>query len=401
MAVDYATLQVQFGALLQVMRKREALLEHVLRASDVNHDRRLLAKANGFGTDDTEEARALGQQLAHLDGSAGPSISGVWTAYRSQIEDPNDFFGILIADIPASADDRSAGAISYEYEAIDGAISISARVGILGALRADMLAQGQYVLANGVVFSPIVAASGNRGELQVDSISGESHCLTGTVVLEVTGETVDAPTLSLSNELGDRLPDNVDVILADNDVTVEKSFEDGPTGITVTLSRPKLNPPDETGDDGNMFANVQIATPAESDMNGGVLQVKVTRQAASPIWLIEFYNSSARTGKVGSTTTDGTTGTFAIDLTLQNGTRFQADFDRAAAAIQLPAATNTDNDISYDIKTPREGDRWTIPVANDGVGNYSTKIGQAWRASLPVSGSSQWTEANAASVAVT
>ena len=401
MAVDYVSLQIQFGALLQIMRKREALLEHILRASNVNFDRRRLTQTNGFGGDDTEEARALGRQLTHLDGSAGPSVSGVWSSYRSLIEDPNDFFGIIIADVPASADDRAAGAIEYEYETVDGAVSISNRVGVLAALRADMLAQGEFVLANGITFGALVVTTGNLGILALTSITGLSHALTGTLVLEVTGESVDAPTLSVSNELTDRLPDNQTIVDADNDLTAEKSLEDGPTGITVTLTRPGLAAPVETGDDGAMFSATSIASPAEADMNGGVLQVKVTRQATTPIWLIEFFNSSARTTKVGTVTTDTVLGTFAIDITLTNGTRFQSTFDRVAANVKLPATGNTDNDISFDIQTPRLGDRWTITVTNDEVGNYSTKIAKAWRTSLPVAGSSQWTEANAASIAVT
>lgn len=398
MAVNYTTLQVQLGALLQIMRKREALLEEILLSDSANQDRRLLGQANGFGTSDTEESRALGGQINHLDTSAGPSVSGVWSSYRSQIESLNDFFGIIQTDVPASADDISAGAIAYEYEDVDGLISIVNRIGILAALRSDMLANTQFVLANGITFGSLVATSGNRGELQLDSSSGESHALTGTLVLEVTGESVDAPTLSVANELGKRLPDIVDVVEADNALTAGKSFEDGPTGVTLSLSRNKLNPPDEAGDTGNMFASVIIATPAEADMNGGVLQVRVTRQAVAPIWLIDFFSTSARTTKVGSITTDTVVGTFAIDLTLQNGTRFQANFDRAAANVELPAAPNSDDNISYDIKTPRLGDRWTIAVTNDEAGNYSTKIAKAWRMSLPVAGASQFTEANAASI---
>ena len=398
MAVNYTTLQVQLGALLQIMRKREALLDEIRLSDSANQDRRLLGQANGFSTGDTEEARALGGQINHLDTSAAPSVSGVWSSYRSQIESLNDFFGIIQTDVPASADDIGAGAIAYEYEDVDGLISIVDRVGILAALRADMLANTQFVLANGITFGALAAVSGNRGELQLDSSSGESHALTGTLVLEVTSESVDTPQLSVANELGKRLPDNIDVVFADNVLTAGKSFEDGPTGVTLTLSRNKLNPPDEAGDTGNMFASVIIATPAEADMNGGVLQVRVTRQAVAPIWLIDFFSTSARTTKVGSITTDGVAGVFAIDLTLQNGTRFQANFDRAAANVELPAAPNSDDNISYDIKTPRIGDRWTIAVTNDEAGNYSTKIAKAWRMSLPVAGASQFAEANAASI---
>jgi len=404
MAVNYTKLPVQFGALLRVSRALQADWEFAKQASDASHYRRVLSVANGFGQSDSEEATAYGFMCSYYD-SLAEKAGAEWVAHRGKIEDSSKgLWALLKRDLPASDERDAGGSIAYDYEDILGAITISARRGILGALRKDMLTQTQYVTANGITFGggALTADNGNRGALPtVTVMTGLSHTLTGTLVLTVNSESVTKPTLDVSVELPYPLPDETEIVWGDRVLTLEKSWQDGPTGLTITLTRPGLAAPVEAGDDGNMFSVYSFATPAEGDMNGGVLYVRVIRQAtAGSEWLIEYYNSSALTTKVGSDVTGTLVGNFTTTKPLKNGTAFTYTFDRVAANVKLPVATNEDT-VSFDIQTPREGDRWTRAITNDEAGVLSTKIAKLWRASLPVAGAVLWAEANGASITKT
>ena len=401
MPINYTKLPVQVGAFLQNLRKTEARLDHTYLASASTHDRRLLSQANGLEQTDTEEARAYGRQLGQMDGDLAPTLRGMWVRQRSEIEHLEDFFGIIAADIPVADADRGFGAILYEYDDVDGAISILKRRGILGELYSDMLANTQRVTPNVITFGSFTAENGNLGELEVTSMSGISHAIDGTLVFVCVDESVDAPKLTVQNELDLPLPDGLTVIAADNQLQCEKSFEDGPTALTTTLTRAKLTDPDVAGEPAApMFSAITISTPKSADMEGGVLQVRVSRQAAAPIWLVEFFADSERTVKVGRFTTDTTAGTAAIDVTLRAGTRVVATFSRVNANTALPAYPNTDDDITFNIRTPRLGDTWRRTIASDEAGNFSTKIARAWRVSLPTASGTLWSDAAAASVSM-
>ncbi len=402
MALNYTKIQTQFGAVLRNLRKIEALIDHVIRATDASHNRRLLTQANGFDTTVDVEARAHGKQLAHFDGPLVSSLRTLWTGYRSEIEHEDDFFGVIDAGLGLSAEDLNAAAIKYVYDTTNDVISIVNRLGYLGALYNDMIAQAQRITPNVVSAGAFTAKSGNRGLLTVSSMTYLGHMLTGTLVFECVDETVDQPKLQVTLETAEKTYDDLLVIEADNDLNIDKTYEDGPTGLSASLVRTGLTAPTETGDNGNIFSATTISTPKEGDMSGGVLQVRVTRQSSGDTWLIEFFSTSARTlsTKVGSATTNTTVGTAALDVPLRNGTRFQSTFDRAAAAALLTVAGNQDDDISFDIKTPRKGDRWTREVTNDYAGKFATKIAKAWRASLPTSSGSLWTDSLANDVSM-
>lgn len=403
MSLNYTKIQTQFGAVLRNLRKIEALIDHAIKADNANYNSRLLTQTNGFDLNIDVEKRAHGKQVAHYDGPLQSALRTLWQNYRAQIANDEDFFGVIDAGLGLSEDDLGAGAIDYVYDTTAGNISIVNRLGFLGALYNDMIAQAQRVAANGVTAGSFTAKSGNRGLLTVSAMSYLSHTLSGTLVFEVIDESVDQPIIKVSLETLEKTYDNLLVIEADNGLNVDKTFEDGPTGLSATLVRTGLASPTESGDGGAIFSSTIISTPKEDDMNGGVLQVRVTRQATGDTWLLEFFNSSARTAstKVGSATTNTAVGTASIDTTLKNGTRFQSTFDRAAAAVVMPSAGNNDDDISFDIETPRIGDRWTRDVTNDYVGSFATKIAKAWRMSLPVSSGSQWTDSLANSISMT
>lgn len=400
MAVNYTTFQVQLGAALRISQSLRAFWTYATQASNANHYRRLLSAASGFGQSDTEEARAYGDYLDYFDNQLENAVAAQWTAHRSVLSSGDNLFGILRVDLPASAELEESGAIDYDYEDVNGVISIVARNGVLGALRKDMLTNTQHVLANGISFGSFTADNGNRGALTATSMTGLSHTLTGTLVFEVTNESVTAPKLSVQLQLTPPLPDGTITVDGDNELQPEKAWEDGPTGLTITLTRSGLAAPIEGGDGGAMFSVSSFTNPKDGDMAGGILYVRVVRQAVAPIWLIEFYNSSARTVKVGSITTDTTAGTFALDITLKNNTRFVSTFDRAAANTALPAAGNSDDDITFDIDQPRLGDRWTRTVTSDDAGNFSTKLAHLFRASLPTNAAPSFTDANASSISV-
>jgi len=403
MALTFLSIQTQFGALLQMLRKWEARWEHATRADGSTFDRRLLTQTNGFTTTDTEESRALGRLLNLLDTAQASRAAAGFTGLRTEIENLLGFFGVIDADSAViNDDDREASpiAIQYIHSVVGGVVSIRERIGILGALRREMEQAGEFVVANGVTFAggDIVAAFGNSGLLTATTMIGDSHTLTGDIVLTCINESVSAPKFSVEIDRTNDLV-GLGIIEADEDVTAEQAYTEGISGLTLLLTRSGLAAPVESGDDGNMFASSTIETPADTDMNSGVLQVKVTRNASAPDFTIEFFNNSARSTKVGEVTVTGVTGTTPIDKTLNNGTRFQSTFSKVNAAAALLAG-QSDNDISFDIKTPRLGDRWTRGVVNDEAGEFSSRVAHGWRLALPTSGSSQWTDSLAAPVSV-
>lgn len=402
MAVNYTTLQVQFGALLRISQKIETRQIHARDADNANYDRRLLVVANGFSTSDNEEATALAGLTSYLDDSEVEELKSRFSGWRSQVESQVDGLGLILGqDLDATPADKASAFIDYEYdEALaDGTIAIVKRTGLLGALRRDMELNGQYVVACVVAFGALTAAAGNQGTLTATSATGESHCLGGTLTIECVDDTVDAPKFALSMELTKPLADGTKDIEADNQLTAEKSFQDGPTGITTLLTRPGLAAPTELTDVGACFSATSFSAPSGTDSNMGIFYVRTTRQASGPTWLIEFFADAAYTQKRGYKTSDTVLGNDTFTVILTGGTQITTTFSRVAANVQMPAAGNSAG-ASWDIDTPRKGDKWTRAITNDEAGLFSTKIGRAWRGSLPVSGASQWTDANAATVAM-
>jgi len=404
-AVNYTSLQVQFGALLRIARKIEARMIHARQADNANYDRRLLVAANGFATTDTDEAKALAHYTSWLDDTEVAILRDRFVSFRSAIEDKDSGLGMILKnDLLASAEDIAAPWIRYKYDntLTDGTIAILRREGIFGALRRDMelAAISQYVVTNVVTFGALTALSGNLGLLTATSASAESHCPSGTLVIECVSETVHRCEMKLQIELGTAmLPDGTSLIFGDNVLRAEKSWQDGPTGITCVLTRSGLASPTTVVDEGGCFSAETFATPHGSDCDLGNYYVRTTRQAAAPIWLIEFFADSARTRKVGRHTEAAGAGNVAISVTLSNGTVFTANFERTAAGVEMPATGDT-ADAQWDIETPRLGDKWTRSLTNDYAGVFATKILKLWRASLPIAGANLWTDANAADVSM-
>lgn len=401
MAMNYTTFPIQLAQLLRMMRKREVLAEHIRLADNANYDRRLLVAANGFSTSDTGEAKVLSSQLARLDNASLTALRNEWRALRSLIESKNDFFGLLADDLGASEQDRNAGAIQYVHDVSEaGAVTIRERRGLLGLLYKDMQTNSQHILPNGVTLGPLTAVSGNRGALTSTSHTALSHALTGTVVFEVVDEDVTLPQIRVTHEFTNPTPDGITFVTAANFLTPEQSFTDGPTGHTIVLTRSGLAAPTETDPTG-FVASTTIATPASGDCDNGVFHLKISRVATAPIWVIEVYSDSSRTTKVGvpNAECDGTSGTQILTIVCNNGTTITTTFNKTTAAANI-AAGASDSSVSWDIKTPRLGDKWYRSCTNDEAGNYATKMAKAWRFTLPTNAVPSFTDSNASSISM-
>jgi len=311
MAINHTTHQVQLGAIFKVGRKIKNFLDDCLNASDASDDRRLLSVSNGFQQSDSDQAKIYGRHAGHFDGAKAAALRGLWTNYRALFESSEDYGGLVRKAIGMSAEEIAGGAITYDYEDIAGQVSIIGRRGLWGSLYRAFDEDDYKVTANVISFGTFTAGAQNRGSLlTVTAMTGLSHALPGTLRLICVDESVTAPKFSLVNVLNPVIPDGTLEVAADNQITCEKAYQDGPTGIYCTLTRPGLAAPTESGDGGAIFSSTTISTPKTADMNGGVLYIRVVRQT-DPDFLIEFYNSSARTRKVGSTTVDGVSSTVA------------------------------------------------------------------------------------------
>lgn len=404
MAINYTTLQVQFAALLVIARKQAMRKEHALLSDNANYDRRLLVQASGFSTSDNQENVVLGNVMDWLNDSELPAMRDRIADLRSAcIEDREQGLAkIIMEDLGLSESDLGTSEfIDYVYDSslTDGTIAIKERRGILGALRRDMelAAIGQYVTANAVGFGAFTALAANVGTLAVTSMTGESHCPAGTLYFECVDDTVDAPKLAVNLIQTVEAWDGRTFLAGDNRLTCEKSWQDGPTGITCVLTRSGLASPTEVADASNLFATVSFGTPKERDSNKGIFYIRVTRQN-EPDWLIEFFADAAFTRKVGHFTSDGVAGTETFTAqALNGGTTVTFTFSRANAAAAMAAVGNTAT-ATYNILTPRLGDKWYRATTNNDAGNFSTCIRELWPGSLPIAGANLWTDALAAAL---
>lgn len=408
MAINYTTFQVQLGASLKIARKKAAFIEHLFKSDNANYNSRLLKAANGYSDSLTVEKDAYAQQTAFFKAMEA-DMRANFTRYRAQLESPLDIFGVVANGLSLSQNALAPGPISYEYDGAltDGTILLVNRNGVLGNLHKDMLTQGEYVDELTITPGSFTAVNGNRGSIAVTTMDYLSQMPTGTLVFECVQATVEACRIAVFMErpIDSPWPDGTRVRSAQNVITAEKQFEDYTIGLVgpVVLTRAGLAAPDKAGDPDDLFtATGTFTTPKEADMNGGVLQIRITRQATSgQEWLIEFFSNSSRTTKVGAVVTGTLVGSYSVDVVLRGGTRFQQTFDRAAADAALVAAGDQLDTVTFDINTPQVGDKWTRAITNDRDFNFAALISDLWDWSPPIAGSSKWTNANAAPVSMT
>jgi hypothetical protein len=202
----------------------------------------------------------------------------------------------------------------------------------------------------------------------------------------------------------DPLVDGTTVIQADNPIRVGNDFEDGPIGVSIRLM---LDTPVITGDAPGpvIFTVPIISTPSELDTNKGIIYIQVERfdgLGGNPDFKMRWYRD-ANFIPLNLIQTVNITGLAGVQLLNISGlaTSVSVNFDRGNAALRLPLVGNTDNDIVFDIRSPRLGDRWSMVIVNNYAGNYATKIARRWRASLNSAGIPTIADAGAASVAMT
>jgi hypothetical protein len=356
---------------------------------------------------------------AYLAGTEAKNRENELSGLRTQVADVAAFAGVLDDELATDAADKAAGMVDYVYQNTSGVITIADITGRLGKLRDQMIVDAKTVLQNGVTISVAFAGdTGNVGTLSRTSSTFFDHCMSGKIVFLVSSDLVDAPTLTVTQELdGVTLPiapdatawggsgqDTRTSLHADNSLTADCSFADGVIGISaILLNRPKLtDSTGEAGDASNVFSAWTITTPAEADTNKGKVHMYVTRQATGPTFLIEWYKDAAFTQLVQTTTADTVAGSVALSMTGSKMT-LAFTFNRANAAVAMAAAGNTYTTVTYDIGSPRLGDRWTMTMANDYASNAATKLAKLARISLNSGGaaSADYAEAKFASLAQT
>jgi hypothetical protein len=271
------------------------------------------------------------------------------------------------------------GPFTYEYDqellSSTGQVSVSRRGGILGKLYSQMSADSESIRVNGVTIGAIAALPGGR-----------SHALSGRLTMHCVDDTVGRTLLTLDLVLDEKLTDGTETRGADNRITVDTDYEDGPTGVTLQIRYVDLV---ETGDNGNVLSAPDWDQPNEDDGDKGKLYLRLTRIDPTPNggnnWLWEWFKNANRAVEelVGSRMVTGTSGSVPVAIP---GTRSNLSFtfDKAAAATLLPAIGNQDSDLMLDLKVPRFGDTWTKTVTNDYAGLYATKIAKTWPVSLNV-----------------
>lgn len=284
------------------------------------------------------------------------------------------------------------GPIVYEYDSEllgeTGQVSVSRRGGILGKLYSQMVADSETIRVNGVTLSAITARPGNTGQLtEVGVGGGRSHALSGRLTMHCVDDTVGRTLLTLDLVLDEMLPDGVETRSADNQITVDTDYEDGPTGVTLQIRYVDLV---KTGDNGSVITGTpDWDQPNEDDGDKGKLYLRLTRidptLNGGNNWLWEWFkNANLEVEElVGSRMVTGITGSVGVEIP-GSASNLSFTFDKAAAATHLPSIGNADSDIVLDLKVPREGDEWTKTVVNDYAGVFSTKVAKTWPASLNV-----------------
>jgi hypothetical protein len=398
--VDYVNTFTQLGGELRAARRLEAVQEQ-FRDSDVGTYAQPQIRA-AYNEAVTVEADAENREVNHFLNTVTPALISLHTSTVQSFEQA--FQPVLAAELALSLDEQQQGMIAYEYDPVlssTGQIAILKRRGYLGTLRSQMIADVQTIQQNVPSFGAFTAVAGNLGTLAVagsPTFAGEDHTLAGTATWTCTDETVDAPKLTLTVELTKPLPDGTTTINADNLVTVGKSYQDGQTGLTFQLDLGSIV---KSGDAGSPVFSVESMTkPSEGDTNKGLFYLKVTRQAVAPIWLIEWYNNSDTANPqnlVQRTTADGTVGTIVKSIFRTSVLGFT--FSMANANTDMPSAGNT-RTVTYDLKTPRVGDKWTRTTINAEAGNFASKIARRYRASLNSGGAPTISDALASSVAM-
>ncbi|GAG12476.1 unnamed protein product, partial [marine sediment metagenome] len=241
--------------------------------------------ASGY-SDALDVEATMKEALKNTQTSITNTLQTLYSQQRTATTDA--MTGILASEsrgIPMTEKDLAGGSISYEYDAAlaaTGQISILQRRGWIGALRGQMVADSENVLENGISFGAIAADSDNAGAAAFDvSPTGEDHVLNGVATLECVNDTVGFSTFSLKNTLTTVLGDGTTVRNSDRAVTIEQSFEDGPTGISLTLGYSSITETDPDNIISGTGGGITVTNANEQNTNKGIIFFKFTRQTGN------------------------------------------------------------------------------------------------------------------------
>ena len=394
--VDYANSFTQLGAELKILRKTEALWEHSHFATTATYSKRQITAAYSTSVDDEEIAATNSKYV--LENTVAPGMASILSSQRSGFE--TSFFPVLDVELSTSDTDKAAGAISYVYDSslTNGQISILSRSGRFGALRAKMLADAQTIQANTLTYGGFASGGANVGAISTATSTcvGSDHTLSGYVKFDCTDDTVDAPQFTITHFLTKVLPDGTTKFNADNALTLGKAWQDGPTGLTVTLVLGAIS---ESGDTANCMSAETVTNPAEADSNKGSVYIYIERQAASPIWLIQWYRDAAKTSLVAEATDDTVLTSATTTLTGASGMIVSFLFNRVNAGATMAAAGNNQT-VTLNIKSPRVGDTYTKTITNNEAGQIATKLAHNYRVSLPSGGAPTISDSYASSTSM-
>lgn len=387
--VDYTHLFTEFCDELKIMRASEAHWQYA-KLAGASYFRDLLNA--DYTSSVPRELAARDSSIASLDIFAA-SEQSLHQRRKSDFE--TYFLDTYLFDlIGAAVADQQTDPVLYVYDPVllaNGQVSIQFIRGMLGALKARMIQDSATIKKNTVTGGTFAVDDGavNIGVLAETSFSAKDHCLTGVIKYECIDDTVDAPVLTVRNimAIADSLIETqigeATTIPSDRPLTVAKPFEDGQTGIVTQLD---LGPVVESGDGGNMFSATTVTKPSEGDSDKGKHYFSVTRMSGTggnPDFRIRWYRKNTLLPSDIVAVSDVTGVAGSVNLTiLGSKTIITTTFNKTNAAAALPLVDDVDNDIIFDIKSPRVGDKWKKPVTNDYAGKIATLVARRWRASL-------------------
>ena len=392
MAITYtgATSTIaQLGAELKGMRLLEAAYDWLTRVDGSTYVRDLLNVAYVNSVADEDQAES--DSKASLKDNISPDVL---SKHAQRVSDFETYWlaTYLAALTDAKQSDIDAGAITYLYnEALEetGEISVQDRTGMLGVLWKDVSAQRKKFIRNALTIGTLTAnpAGTNVGVLVATTKTGDDNTLGGTVNVACTDETVGAVKCSVGLTLTLPLRDASLTAIreAEKELTVGKTFRDPITGMVLLLD---LDTPVITGDAGSIFSVLSVANPSGNDSDFGRYYIEVERMSGTggdPDFRVRWYRLSNFTVAANLVATEDVTGVAgSVVLVISgNGSVITVTFSKTNAAAALPVVDDKDSDIIFDLKSPREGDSWTISIANDEAGKFATKFARRWPIAFP------------------
>lgn len=266
---------------------------------------------------------------------------------------------------------------SYSYLKDGGEILRGEEGGILGYLK-DVMNDDTTPITVKKPVASIGAATAdpdNQGLAVFSATSVLDHSLAGNLYVRCTSASTGSAKFSVELKPTTTLLDGTDSILADNQAQMHEIFQDGPTGIALTIDNGTLT---EAGDTGAVVSNfTSVLGENDSNTDLGIFFLRVTRTATlGQEWKIECFSDSglAAADKNGEVLT--ALGAGNINLAFSgNELTFNFDFDRTAAAAAMPLVGDIypippAAPVSVDLNVPVVGDSWIFVITNDQAGKF-------------------------------